>query len=103
MTPYSLRLRLLAGAAVAVFAALAIAWVAMTLLFQRHLELRVEQELRRDALQLVAGLTVNPAGVITVQQEPTDPRFGRPARAPSGIRRWRLRRQPMRWSGGHGA
>jgi signal transduction histidine kinase len=79
MTPYSLRLRLLAGAAVAVFAALAIAWVAMTLLFQRHLELRVEQELRRDALQLVAGLTVDPAGTITVQQEPTDPRFGRPA------------------------
>jgi signal transduction histidine kinase len=79
MTPYSLRLRLLAGAAVAVFAALAIAWVAMTLLFQRHLEMRVEQELRRDALQLVAGLTVDPAGMITVQQEPTDPRFGRPA------------------------
>jgi signal transduction histidine kinase len=79
VTRYSLRLRLLAGAAVAVFAALAIAWVAMTLLFQRHLELRVEQELRRDALQLVAGLTVDPAGMITVQQEPTDPRFGRPA------------------------
>ena len=108
MTRYSLRLRLLVGAAVAVFAALALAWLAMTLLFQRHLELRVEQELRRDALQLVAGLSVNPAGMITIQQLPTDPRFGdsggrpllagqhrrssRNARAPSGTRRLRRRR-----------
>src|SRR5688572_5046912 len=79
MTRYSLRWRLLVGAAVAVFAALALAWLAMTLLFQRHLELRVEQELRRDALQLVAGLTVNPAGMITIQQLPTDPRLSIPA------------------------
>ena len=79
MTRYSLRWRLLVGAAVAVFAALALAWLAMTLLFQRHLELRVEQELRRDALQLVAGLTVNPAGMITIQQPPTDPRLSIPA------------------------
>ena len=63
----------------AVFAALALAWLAMTLLFQRHLELRVEQELRRDALQLVAGVSLNPAGMITIQQLPTDPRFGIPA------------------------
>jgi signal transduction histidine kinase len=79
MTRYSLRLRLLVGAAVAVFAALAIAWVAMTLLFQRHLELRVEQELRRDALQLIAGIAVDATGMITTQQLPTDPRFERPA------------------------
>ena len=79
MTRYSLRWRLLVGAAVAVFAALAIAWVAMTLLFQRHLELRVEQELRRDGLQLVADLGVDAAGMITLQQLPTDPRFGIPA------------------------
>jgi signal transduction histidine kinase len=79
MTRYSLRWRLLVGAAVAVFVALALAWLAMTLLFQRHLELRVEQELRRDALQLVAGLGVNPAGMITTLQVPTDPRLSIPA------------------------
>src|SRR5262245_55508754 len=79
MTHYSLRWRLLAGAAVAVFAALALAWLAMTLLFQRHLELRVEQELRRDALQLVAGLNVDPAGTVTTLQGPTDPRLSIPA------------------------
>jgi signal transduction histidine kinase len=79
MTRYSLRLRLLAGAAIAVFAALALAWLAMTLLFQRHMELRVEQELRRDALQLVAGLSLNSAGMIIIQQLPTDPRLSIPA------------------------
>jgi len=86
MTRYSLRLRLLAGGAVAVFAALALAWLAMTLLFQRHLELRVEQELRRDGLQLVAGVSLNPAGMITVQQLPTDARFG----VPSGGLYWQI-------------
>ena len=79
MTRYSLRWRLLLGAAVAVFAALALAWLAMTLLFQRHLELRVEQELRRDGLQLVADLGVDPTGMITLMQLPTDPRFGIPS------------------------
>ncbi len=79
MTRYSLRLRLLAGAAVAIFAALAIAWFAMTLLFAQALERRVEQELRGDALQLVAGLTVDPAGAIMVLDAPADPRFDSPA------------------------
>ena len=86
MTRYSLRWRLLVGAAVAVFAALALAWVAMTLLFQRHLELRVEQELRRDGLQLVADLDVDPTGMITLMQLPTDPRFG----IPSGGLYWQI-------------
>jgi len=79
MTRYSLRLRLLAGAAVAVFVALAVAWVAMTLLFQRQLEQQMEQELRRDALQLIAGLSVDAMGSVTVLESPTDPRFDTPA------------------------
>ena len=115
MTRYSLRWRLLVGAAVAVFAALALAWLAMTLLFQRHLELRVEQELRRDALQLVAGLTVNPAGMITIQQLPTDPRLSIPAGGlywqvstgaadaaialALGPGAWRRRPMPTHWNG----
>ena len=79
MTGYSLRLRLMAGAGVAIFAALALAWVAMTLLFERHLERQVERELRRDALQLVAGLSVDGSGTILVGQSPTDARFSTPA------------------------
>jgi signal transduction histidine kinase len=79
MSGQSLRLRLLAGAAVAIFVALAIAWFVMTVLFQEQLELRVEQELQRDALQLVAGLSVDPTGAVLVDQPPTDPRFETPA------------------------
>jgi signal transduction histidine kinase len=65
----------LAGAAIAIFAALALAWVAMTLLFGRQLEERAEQELRRHALQLASGLSVNARGALQLQQPPTDPRF----------------------------
>jgi signal transduction histidine kinase len=75
----SLQLRLLAGAAIAIFAALVVAWAAMIYLFQNHLEVRVEDELRRDALQLVGGIFVAPNGSLVVQQEPGDPRFETPA------------------------
>ncbi len=75
----SLRLRLLAGAAGAIFVALVIAWIVMIFLFQRHIETRVEQELQRYALQLVAGFEVNADGSIVIQQSPADPRFETPA------------------------
>lgn len=75
----SLRLRLLFGAAVAVFAALAAAWFAMTWLFERHLEHRVEAELTREGLQLIAGLTVDADGVPRIDPPPPDPRFAEPA------------------------
>lgn len=73
----SLRLRLLLGAGIGIFVALAIAWVVMTLLFVRHLERRAEDELRRNALQLVAGITRDAQG-LAVGAAPTDPRFARP-------------------------
>lgn len=78
MTRYSLRMRLLAGAAVAIFVALAAAWFVMTLLFQAQIERRVEQELQRDALQLIAGLSVDSTGAIQIAAPPTDPRFEAP-------------------------
>jgi len=78
MRAYSLRLRLLAGAAVAIFAALAVAWLAMTWLFERQIERRVEDELRRDALQLVSGLTVAANGTVPALDGPDDPRLDTP-------------------------
>ena len=78
MTRYSLRIRLLAGAAVAIFVALAAAWLVMTLLFQAQIERRVEQELQRDALQLIAELSVGANGTIQIAAPPTDPRFEAP-------------------------
>ena len=56
--PRSLRVRLLLGAAIAIFLALAAAWVAMTLLFERHVERRIEADLIRDGLQLAAALSI---------------------------------------------
>ena len=79
MSLRSLRLRLLAGGAVAILASLAVAWLAMTLLFARHLERREAQLLDLQALPLIAGLRLNPGGAPVVETEPTDTRFQRPA------------------------
>ena len=75
----SLRWRLLAGAAAAIFVALALAWLAMTLLFERHLERRLGVELEQFGARLAAALVVTPAGDVTVSEPPAEPRFETPA------------------------
>jgi signal transduction histidine kinase len=75
----SLRLRLLAGGAVAVAAALVAAWFFMTLLFEHHLERRLADELQRDGIRLVAGLAVAPDRSLMVAGGPRDERFIAPA------------------------
>jgi len=77
--PRSLRVRLLLGAAIAIFLALAAAWVAMTVLFERHVEHRIEADLIRDGLQLAAALSVAPDGTPALEREPGDSRFFEPA------------------------
>jgi len=74
----SLRLRLLAGAAVAILASLAAAWLVMSILFQRHLERREIEELDRQAIPMIAGLQVDAKGALSVTTQPSDPRFARP-------------------------
>jgi signal transduction histidine kinase len=69
---------LLTLAAAAIFIALAASWFAMTLLFQRHIERRVESELTRDARQLVAGLSVGEQGKLIATHPPSDTRFDSP-------------------------
>ena len=79
----SLRWRLLIGGGAAILAALVVAWVFMTLLFERHLERRLTVEMTRDATRLAAALVVDPAGrpslgdVVTAPL--TDPRLETPA------------------------
>ncbi len=75
----SLRVRLLLGAAIAFLLALSAAWVAMTLLFERHIERRIEAELVREGLQLAAGVRIAPDGSLQLQRQPADPRFTEPA------------------------
>lgn len=77
--PRSLRVRLLLGAAVAIFLALAAAWVVMTLLFERHIERRVEADLVREGLQLAAGVAIGPGGAPLLDRVPADTRFAEPA------------------------
>jgi signal transduction histidine kinase len=75
----SLRVRLLLGAAVAIFIALAAAWVVMTLLFERHIERRVRAELVREGMQLAANVAIGPDGAPLLSRDPGDLRFGEPA------------------------
>jgi signal transduction histidine kinase len=77
--PRSLRVRLLFGAAVAIFLALAAAWVVMTLLFERHIERRVRAELIREGMQLAANLSIASDGAPLLSREPGDLRFAEPA------------------------
>lgn len=77
--PRSLRVRLLLGAAIAIFLALTAAWVAMTLLFERHVERRIEADLVREGLQLAAALSIGADGTPALEQEPGDGRFFEPA------------------------
>jgi signal transduction histidine kinase len=79
MKQSSLQLRLLTGAAVAIFAALVVAWLAMTWLFSRHVEQREAESLVRNALVLAAGLSTDSAGQLALSEEPSDPRFATPA------------------------
>lgn len=51
----------------------------MTLLFERHLERRLESELVRDGLRLVAALQMSPDGTPVIDPAPMDPRLQTPA------------------------
>ncbi|WP_227977970.1 hypothetical protein [Arenimonas daejeonensis] len=75
----SLRWRLLLGATGAILLALGVAWVFMTLLFERHLERRLEDELVRDALALVADLSLSATGTAVIEGGLSDPRLQTPA------------------------
>lgn len=79
MIARSLRWRLLLAAAVAILLALGLAWMFMTLLFERHLERRLETDMTRDALALVAALSLDEQGHPQLSVEPTDVRLRKPA------------------------
>jgi len=74
----SLRLRLLAGAAVFVLAALAVAAIALTYLFERHVTRWIDSELASHVDQLISGIDGTAAGRLAVVRPPGDPRFQQP-------------------------
>lgn len=63
----------------AVLVALVVSWLAMTWLFERHIERRETDELTRVALSLVAGLSVDASGNPVVAPTPADSRLQAPA------------------------
>lgn len=71
----SLRLRLLVGAAVAIFAALALAWLGISLLFHQHVERREAAALERLAEQVIAGLRLDASGKPLVDAQINDARL----------------------------
>src|SRR3546814_8502973 len=75
MTRTSLRLRLLLGAAVAIFAALALGWAGISLLFHDYLERREAAQLTALSEQVVSGLSIDGAGRPIVDPAPADPAF----------------------------
>lgn len=83
----SLRLRLLLAGVVSVLAALALSAVGLTLLFEHHVERRVEAELGVYLDQIVAGLERGADGGLTMSRAPADPRFAEPL---SGLY-WQIR------------
>ncbi len=79
MITRSLRWRLLLGGGVAMLAAVVVAWLFMTVLFERHLERRLMLELSRDGARLTAGLTQNADASLTLDEPLTDPQLSVPA------------------------
>lgn len=79
MIARSLRWRLLLGAMAAILAALVVAWLLMTLLFERHLERRLQAEMTRDALAVVADLSLSVDGKPLLEAGLRDPRLQKPA------------------------
>jgi signal transduction histidine kinase len=78
MTRNSIRLRLLLSACAMIVAVMAVAVISMSLIFQRHMEKRVENELEKHLIQLAGAVEVTPSGAIGLTQELADPRFQLP-------------------------
>lgn len=79
MIARSLRLRLLLGAACAIFAALAVAWLAMSYLFERHIERQVEADLGARGLEVIAALYRDTNGAYALDPAPSAPQFNAPS------------------------
>jgi signal transduction histidine kinase len=74
----SIRLRLLLAAGLMIILALLASGASIVLIFQRHLEQRVQSELEKHSTQLLAAIDVQADGKIVLSQQLADPRFTLP-------------------------
>ncbi|WP_213271436.1 hypothetical protein [Hyphomonas sp.] len=75
----SIRLRLLAGGALAIAAALLVSWFTLVLLFDSHIRRNSEDDLIRHGRDIVSAISFTAGGLSTETYQPTDLRFDRPA------------------------
>jgi signal transduction histidine kinase len=78
VTQNSIRLRLLLAAGLMILLALAASALSIMLIFQRHLEKRVELELDKHFTQLIANIGEEADGSLSLSQQLADPRFELP-------------------------
>jgi signal transduction histidine kinase len=71
----SLRLRLLALAAIAVTLAMVLSTIGLVALFGRHVERSIGKQLDTHIVQLAGNLRFDPQGALYLDAEPGDPRF----------------------------
>jgi signal transduction histidine kinase len=74
----SLRLRLLLASAISILGAVLLSAVGLALLFQHHVERRVDAELATYLDQVVANLGRSAEGALVLRRRPADPRFAEP-------------------------
>lgn len=75
---HSLRFRLMAAAALWVVPVLALAGILLHLTFMRHLERQIDSDLDAFQRDLLASATIDEAGKLRLDHQPSDPRFFRP-------------------------
>jgi signal transduction histidine kinase len=73
----SLRLRLALAGGTSLVLALVVAFLGLSMIFERHVERRVAAELTLHLDQLIAALSLKD-GKLTLDREPPDPRFAKP-------------------------
>jgi signal transduction histidine kinase len=78
VTAQSLRLRLLAAAAIAMIVALTGSGLVLANLFERHVEAREYAELRNHQNQIIAAVMIAADGQFNLSNAPADPRFVTP-------------------------
>ena len=74
----SLRVRVLLLAAVSIATALTVAGISLALIFNRHLDHRLAQELETRLVELAAAFTLDPAGEPKLNATPSDPQYQYP-------------------------
>ena len=75
MTLRSLRARFAVGALLSIILALLVASLSLVVLFERHVERRIGDELTGRLNQLAAAVNISPDGSVDVKPSPADPRF----------------------------